>query len=608
MTTAAPARATATLGSVWPRLALLLVVGLAASNADGVLAARHGISIYPPALALASAALVWVVVTESVKVRLPSAVLLFGIFVATQVPAVLVAQDQALAFEALLELTKSLWFFFVVVLLAAAVSGPWTIARLTTGAMTALAGLTLVNQFFLGNASDFGGLAVVSTSTGVGAATARHAGPADDPNFWGRLLILAVPLAVALVVDAWQRKARATAVGWAGCVLLLMGGLYLTQSRGSLLGLAVAAVLWLAVAGPKPRKALVLLPLVVIMLASLPGVGSRVATLNQLTGDSPTTDYALIERTAAQQIALAVFVDNPALGVGPANIPVVWDEYKDEAEIQVQRQVAPHNLYLELAAQSGVLGVAGWLVFMLGAMALAVRIVLASPVRPREPIPRDRLLATAVVAGLMGWAVASIFLHLSFVRPVLLVVALVAVMDLQLPMAQRVALIRAGPEPRRRNVARQLTVGALMVCLVAGVVGYVTTRGREWVALVSITVTPQPGDAESATGYQYELLTRPTVVPTYAGVIKEAGDPLVADVVDGAGLDPGEVQMSVASVSDQSTVVVEVRGPQRDLTTDLAEQVAGEGTDYVNEDPSIASFATVSIGPTTTYTARRWLP
>ena len=601
---------TAATSCLWPRLALLLLVAVGASNADGVLGSWQGVSVYLLALALASASLILGVITGQIAVRLPTAVLLFGIFFASQVPALLVAQDQLIAFEALLELAKHAWFLLVVVLLATAVSGPWALARVMTGILTVLAGLSLVNQFLLGNGSDFGGFALVSTSTGVGAATARHAGPADDPNFWGRLLILAVPLAVALAVDAWQRKTKRAALGWSGCVLLLMGGLYLTQSRGSLLGLAVAAVLWLAIAGPKPRKALILAPLVVILLAALPGVGSRIATLTELTDSSSrASDYSLVERTAAQEVTLAIFDENPALGVGPANIPIVWDLYKGETDLEIRRQVAPHNLYLQLAAESGVLGVIGWLVFFLGALALAVRIVLASPIRARGVIPRDRLLAAAVLAGLVGWAVASIFLHLSFLRPMLLVVAMVAVMDLQLPMAQRVTLISEGANLDRPRVARRVAVGVLALCLlVAGVVGYAVSRSEDWVADVPVTLAPQPRESDTATGYEYDLLTRPIVVPTYAGVVEQLSEPLVADVVDGAGLDRDQVEVSVEGVSNRATVLVEVRGPQEDLVTDLAEQIAEEGATYVNGNPSMAAFATVSVGTTATYPVTNWLP
>src|SRR3712207_8487426 len=58
--------------------------------------------------------------------------------------------------------------------------------------------------------------------------------------------------------------------------------------------------------------------------------------------------------------------------------------FRSRAQVIVRRQVAPHNLYLQLGAEAGLLGLTGWLVFFLGVVVVAARTVLATPVRSEE--------------------------------------------------------------------------------------------------------------------------------------------------------------------------------------------------------------------------------
>ena len=71
---------------------------------------------------------------------------------------------------------------------------------------------------------------------------------------------------------------------------------------------------------------------------------------------------------------------------------------------------APHNLYLEFGAESGILGLVGWSVMILGFICVPI---LAIIVAPRS---RDRVLAAAALAAVIGWSVSSIGLHLAYLR------------------------------------------------------------------------------------------------------------------------------------------------------------------------------------------------
>jgi O-antigen ligase len=598
----------AMLAILRPRWALLVLVVVAASNASGVLGSLQGVSIYVLVLALASAGLLLGLLTGRLHVHLSPVLLLAAMFLAAQAPSVLLATDRAAAFAGLLGLTKDLWFLAVVVLLTTATANAWTLARAFTATMAVLAALTVANEFVLGNTTTFWGFAVVSDSTGVGVATARHAGPFEDPNFWGRLLLLAIPLAVALLAEAWQRAARRAVLCWGGAGLFLLGALYLTQSRGALLGLAVAVTLFLVLLGPRSRRMVLVLPAVLGLLLLLPGVGSRLATLAEVAGDSSgPQDYSLVERTATQQISLAIFLDHPAAGVGLGNIPAVWDDYSDRADIVVERVVAPHNLYLQLAAEGGLLGLGGAMVFFVGVMVIALRVAWAYPAGTGARAAPERVLAVGAVAAFAGWGVASLFLHLSQLRVLLVAIAVVAVLDSQRTRRRRTAADAMAPDAHGAPWIRMAaaTAVALGVATV-GALAFNAVSQQVWVARVPVTVLPQPSPAEGGLvePYTHEVITLPTVLLTYAAAIEHTG--LSAVNQDGSAVATDGYTVQVDEASASALLVVEVHGNSRQTATGLAEAVASNGTSQINRNPALSRLATATAGASSAELGRDW--
>jgi O-antigen ligase len=599
------AGAVATVVVLRPRVALLLLVLVEVSNASGVLGTVRGVSLYLVALGLASAALVLGVLTGRLRVRRSRVLLLAAVFVAAQAPSVLVATDRDLAWSVLLTLTKDLWFVVVVVLLASATANAWLLARAYAGVMAALGGLAVVNEFVLGNTVSFWGFAVVSQATGVGVATARHAGPFEDPNFWGRLLVPAVLVALALVAEAWQRSARRTAALWGGAALLLCGAVYLTQSRGALLGLGVASTLFLLLLGPRSRRLVLVLPAVLGLLLLVPGVGSRLATLAEVAGESEgPQDYSLVERTATQQIALAMFLDHPGLGVGLGNVAVRWDDYSDRADIEVQRVVAPHNLYLELAAEGGVIGLAGAVVFFVGVLVLTFRMTSAFTASPGKRAPPERLLALGVTSALIGWAITSLFLHLSHLRLLMVVVAVVAVLDAQ--RAWRTESPTAKTHGRALRPILTKSVATAGVVLGLGAVAFNVASRPVWVAQVPVTVLTRPveGAGSFVDPYSREVTTLPNVVFTYAAAIEHTG---IREAAAGGTYRARDgYTVDVDESSETASMVVEVHGGTRAGAIRLAEEVAEVGTAGVNSSPALNRLATALPGRASAAPGRDW--
>ena len=307
-----------------PRWALFLLVAVVASNASSVIGSVGPVSPYIGTLGLASVALGWGVLRGTITPRVSPVVVLLAIAVVCTVPAVVAARNSQIAFSFLVDLLKDLWFLNVVVLLALSAASAWFVARVATGAMVVLALLTMVDQLVLGNATTFGGFATVSESLGVGAVAQRHAGPFIDPNFFGRVLVLMVPLACALAFEAAARGRRASAVGWVAGAGFLLGAIVLTGSRGAMLSVAMALAVTAVLCGRTiRRRALILLPVAVAVIAVLPGVGSRLASLTQLEDRSTFVerDYSLVERGPSRRWCCRSSSTTPRWGSAPRTRP-----------------------------------------------------------------------------------------------------------------------------------------------------------------------------------------------------------------------------------------------------------------------------------------------
>jgi O-antigen ligase len=175
---------------------------------------------------------------------------------------------------------------------------------------------------------------------------------------------------------------------------LLLAALVASQSRAAWLGFAVAALITLIALNKKPGVALATLVLVsaIILLtstldlirvtqmdtASLEGADETVtahsAVIQRLADAVAITsitdistlevndaNFAIIERLAHWQAAREMWRDHPWLGVGFGNYAVLYPAYA------VGRWFDPlghaHNYILNLGAETGLLGVSGYLIF-----------------------------------------------------------------------------------------------------------------------------------------------------------------------------------------------------------------------------------------------------
>ncbi len=276
-------------------------------------------------------------------------------------------------------------------------------------------------------------------------------GPLWDPRLhslffhsgWlAEYLILAAPVAVAVLLGAGVRGQAAalalSALTLAGLVLALQRGAWLA----ALCQLALALVLvWGELVGDRRRLWGLTAAIGVAVLASLLMVSLRPAAVEPLQ-QRLREGLDLAGREAVWRDSLAMLAERPLLGRGlggflPARADrVVW--------------LTPHNQYLMIAAERGLVGLAAfaWLAWVLAR-------ALAGAWRRGEP--EGRRLAGGLAVAFAGFAVYGLVQYLFFVR------VLEWLCWILIAAAAVLAPVRTGRAERGmdRRLARNLAVAIL---------------------------------------------------------------------------------------------------------------------------------------------------
>jgi hypothetical protein len=181
---------------------------------------------------------------------------------------------------------------------------------------------------------------------------------------------------------------------------------------------------------------------------------------------------------------------------------------------------APHNLYAELAAETGVFGLLGWAVVILGFLAAVLLAITANP------LSRDRILAAAVCAAIVAWSAASIGLHMAYFRTFGVVLALAG------------GLAPIWPPPP--EAVRTLIRGFLTWCL-AALLGfaafwiYLWANSSAAVTARQATTLEPVGPAYGSYAYALDVRSRLELLPTFATVMADPRSSvrIIADPVRG---------------------------------------------------------------------------
>ena len=409
----------------WPDLATIAVVVLIFSNAPVIGAQFHGLPYL--AAALVPALLLVPIVDRLIYGResmvLPPTLPFLLAFLLVEVLSTLLSRDPAAASAELWRVVSEGAILYLLVVNAVRTVPVLRHAAAAVVATAAiLAALSTVQLVAAPDETFFGFAQVEGLGFDPGTdgdLQQRASGPIGEKNFYAQMLLAALPLAVAFVrVDRGATRLLAAAAA-----ILIAAGVVLTFSRGAAVAAMVLLLAALALRIVRGRVVVGLALAAVLVTALVPSYAARLATLTGVGGALEVTedvDPVIAQRANDVLAATAAFADHPVLGVGPGLFAATYREYATRvAGLPGDLDYAAHNLYLEIASETGLLGLAAF-----GGLVTTTLIAL---VRARRSAAHDARLAAfadAFILVVISYLATGLFLHISYQRYVWLFLAL----------------------------------------------------------------------------------------------------------------------------------------------------------------------------------------
>jgi putative inorganic carbon (HCO3(-)) transporter len=416
---------------VLPRSALKLgfpiLIAVAYTNISDVLLREFGI----PSLLQATVGVVAIVVFLAREELQPLEVVLhpLTIFMAIYCAVLLIssawADNLAWADFRITEAVKGL----IIMILGASLMSTWPrvrIALATLAVVAASLATASVLQIATHSTKAFGGLLQIqSGNIYADVSQPRAAGPVSDPNFYGQILLIALPIAAALAVTSARRKGL-----FVCAAIAILAGVLVTYSRGamlSVLAMFVLVPLFVPIRGHLVVKAAV--AALVLMAVTPSAVVRRFNTVTDVvskeSGAQPeeARDASVDKRKLLMTVGLRMFEDAPFAGVGAGNFGKHYPRYSYEVGSSAPQyddpgdRQFPHSLYVELAAENGLLGLASF------AAAMVAAFVSLAPSRQKS------FVTASIAIALAGYLVSSLFLHSAYQRYLWLLLAFVPAIE-----------------------------------------------------------------------------------------------------------------------------------------------------------------------------------
>lgn len=333
---------------------------------------------------------------DSARAILP-ALLPAAAWVALSALSLLDANESTLALIQLLIMVK-LFLLFVVVASYLAQTGDLAPVLVGLAVIVALEALLGVYQRISGQSLgllQLGEASTVAQQPMNLTSTYRVQGTLGHPNSYAMYLMAAIPLLFALLFCVAPRSMKLLA---GGAVLLGAVGVLLSLSRSgwACLALALTVVMALAVWRKRlhPGTALLLASGMALAVFGLNLLMDNLIGLRLTSGDQGSA----ASRVTLAQTALQVVGNRPWLGVGLNNYRHILPHYGATGSTVV------HNVYLLIAAETGVLGLAAFLLLLAVVLKHAWRLA-SRPADDAQWIVGAGACAT--LAGLVVWGITD---------------------------------------------------------------------------------------------------------------------------------------------------------------------------------------------------------
>lgn len=227
----------------------------------------------------------------------------------------------------------------------------------------------------------------------------RIYGTFDQPNPYAGYLNMSLAMTISLLLLGRNWLTRVLA-GLATC--LMGGAFYLTQSRGGQVALltALLVIVLVGLASMRAWMRIIIVAVFLLVLGMVAGViplylfdqVNHFLGLSGISLQDPTpATFSTAERLAHWIAGINMYLTHPILGVGIGNYPDAYSQYS--VTIFVNSLGQAHNYYINIAAETGTIGLAIY-VFFVGALLVAggraVRQVCQRRAESRKGLRRSR--------------------------------------------------------------------------------------------------------------------------------------------------------------------------------------------------------------------------
>lgn len=242
----------------------------------------------------------------------------------------------------------------------------------------------------------------------------RVTGPMGDPNFYAQLMLVLIPLALNRMVSEKHWFLKIIAV-WALAAISL--AVVFTYSRGAVVAIMTMGLFAMLHRPPRISDMVLGILLFSILLTFLPsGYTERLATIPEIFGgeNSLRGEVSFRGRASETITAWLMFLDHPIFGVGVNNYPEYYQKYSRTLGLDPRvEQRAAHNLYLQVAAETGLTGllVFGWILWAIFSG------MQKSWKRLRDTGQEEYAgMFLSFATGMLGYMAAAMFIHAAYPR------------------------------------------------------------------------------------------------------------------------------------------------------------------------------------------------
>lgn len=290
--------------------------------------------------------------------------------------------------------------------------------------------------------AGIGGYALFTKLTGqaqVEGSRAALVGLLGDPNDLAFTLLMSAPFLIAAAWTGEVRTRRRARI----LLVLVVGGILSTQSRGGLLALAAGGGL---VMFDRIRSKAVVVGIMVVGLG-LAGAVSGLADRQSgaVGGGHEELDESAQGRLDAWKAGGRMLMRNPIDGVGFNRFADNYESYASNVVIWGKHET--HNAYIKCAAETGVIGLLPFLALVF----LSLRASLRCRALASRFEPADATLLSTQLANLAGLLVSAFFLSQTWMW-------FLYILFTQTAIADRVYTItaQAADQSRAENHIREL--------------------------------------------------------------------------------------------------------------------------------------------------------